>query len=153
MWFLLSIGFVLPFVVIGYLMTKLDTFLGQQTLVRENSASPVAIVLGETDLAIQVTELLKEHNIGVLLLNEPFLLEREQKFRFLFALSANDADNIVMCKIGIKVYGIESMISLCNDRGNEQMLMRENIKFLLSEEANAQLLYQTVVSMTEGKVC
>ena len=150
MWILLIIGFVIPVVYIGYLISKLDKFLEEEGIkVQDDTICPVAIVLGGADLAKQVTQLLQKDGISVLTLTEPFLVQQEQCFRYLFALSDNDADNIVLCKIGKKVYNIEKIISLCNDRRNEGMLMSEKIKYLTGANVTAQLIYERVLNSTE----
>src|SRR5665647_1259517 len=114
MWILLLIGCLIPLIFIGYLMSKLDKFIGEGGVGTENNEiCPVAIVLGETELAKEITKLLEKSNIPIYPLTEPFLLEQAQDLRYLFALSDNDADNIVLCKIGKKLYNIEKMISLC----------------------------------------
>ena len=150
---LLVISFFIPLVYIGHLMSKLDKFFAEGGFMLEDDERyPVAIVLGGTDLAKQVIELLQENKIPVLALSEPFLLQQEQSFRYLFALSKNDVDNIVLCKIGKKVYNIEKVISLCNDQGNKDMFISEKIRCLSSENITAQLLYDIIVKETEVKV-
>lgn len=153
MWILLVIGFLIPFVFIGHLMSKLDKFMEKGGLmVEENKICPVAIVLGRNNLAKEVIEILQENAIPVLILVEPLLLEQQQNFRYLFALSESDADNIVLCKIGKKVYGIDKIISLCNDRRNEAMFMSEKIRYLSGENITAQLLYEVLLQKTEVKL-
>lgn len=150
MWILLIIGFMIPLVYIGHLMSKLDKFLGKEGIQAQDDAiCPVAIIFGEANLAKQVTQLLKKDGVPVLTLTEPFLVQQEQCFRYLFALSENDADNIVLCKIGKKVYNIEKIISLCNDRRNEEMFMSEKIRYLPCENVTAQLLYESVLHSAE----
>ena len=150
MWILLIIGFVIPLVYIGHLMSKLDKFLGKEGIKAQDDAiCPVAIVLGAADLAKLVTQFLEKDGIPVLTLTEPFLVQKEQCFRYLFALSENDADNLVLCKIGKKVYNIENIISLCNDRRNEGMFKSEKIRYLMGENVTAQLIYESVLHSTE----
>ncbi len=153
MWTLLAIGFLVPFVYIGYLLSKLDKFLKKNgDAIEGGEVSPIAIVLGRTGLAMEVGELLKKNGIGVLYLAEPFLLERGRRFHYLFALSENDADNIILCKIGEKIYSIEKTISLCNDRRNETMFIGEGIRCLSGRTATAQILYQTAMQEPEVKL-
>lgn len=152
MWILLVIGFLIPFVYLGYLMSNLDKFLkGNALRIDNDKISPTAIVLGRTDLGNQVTELLEREGIRVFTLTEPFLFKKDKDLRYLFALSDNDADNIVLCKIGKKVYNIEEMISVCNDRRNESMFIREQILYKFGEGITAQILYQAVRHEVEVK--
>lgn len=153
MWMLLVIVFLIPLVYIGYLMSKLDKFLekgGFKT--KDDEICPVAIVLGTTDIAKQIIAILQNNTIPILILAEPFLLKQEQSFRYVFALSESDMDNMVLCKIVKKVYSVEKIISLCNDRKNEDMFLSEKIRYLLSKNVTAQMIYQSVMQETEGEL-
>lgn len=153
MWILQLIGFLIPFIYIGYLMSKLDKFLAKGGLIiKEDEIYSSAIVLGETDIAKQTTELLQKNAVYVLTLKEPFLLEQEQNFGYLFALSDKDIDNIILCKVAKKVYSIEKIISLCNDGKNEGMFMSEKIRYFSGENITAEMLYHLVLQETEVKV-
>ena len=150
---LLVIGFLIPVVYIGYLMTRLDKFMVEGGFqIEYNEMLPVAIVLGGNDLATQVSELLQKNGIPVLNLTEPFLLEQRQSFRYLFALSEKDVDNIVLCKVAKKVYGIEKIISLCNERRNDGMFISEGISYLPTEDVTAEMIYEFVVKDTEVRL-
>jgi hypothetical protein len=150
---LLIIGFIIPFVFLGYFIIRLDRFLAKNAMVIDDDAIlPGAIVLGRNELAMRIIDLLERDRIQVIHLTEPFMFKREQNLRYLFALSENDADNIVLCKIGKKTYDIEEMISICNDRRNERMFVSEKIHYLLSEKLTAQVLYKIVVKETEMKL-
>lgn len=151
MWFLIAVGCIIPFVFLGHLLSRLDKFLdGGGFQNEENKVSPTAVVLGVTELAIQITGILKNEGITVLTLTEPFLLEQGQNFEYLFALSDNDTDNIILCKIGRKVYNIDKMISICNDFQNKNMFKTENIRYLSRQEVTAQMLYQAVLQKVEA---
>lgn len=153
MWILLVVAFLIPLVYIGYLVSKLDMFLAQEVLENNNDkAFPVAIVLGETDLAKQIVKLLEKNRIQVLHITGPFLFKQEQNLQYLFALSENDADNIVLCEIGMKVYGIKDMISICNDRKDEGMFINEKIRYLLKDKVTVQILYNAVIQDAEVKL-
>ena len=104
---LLIICFLIPLVCIGYFLSCLDKFIAEKGFLLETEKpSPVAIVLGDTELAKQVNVILEKDRIQVLKLTEPFMVEKYQNIQYLFALSENDVDNMVLIKIGSKVYGI-----------------------------------------------
>lgn len=153
MWILLLVmSFLILIIYLGYLISKLDAFLADEGFETEDAKdSPTAIVLGTSELAKQVCELLENNMIHVLPTIEPFLLEQELNFFYLFALSENDADNIILSKIGKKIYSIEKMISLCNDRRNECIFNSEKIPYLSGEEVTAQKLYQFFLQEMEEK--
>lgn len=144
---LLLLGVIVIFFFFGYfIMTKVDKFISDVGIAsKEDKTRPIAVILGETELAMQVSKLIEDNSIRVLHLTEPFLFEREHNFLYLFALSENDADNIVLYKIGFKLYGIEKMICLCNDKTNESMFIKENITYISGNDLTAQRLYEAVM--------
>lgn len=143
---LLLLGIAILFCYFGYrVMKMIDNFIAVSNVSEDTKTYPIAIVLGKTELANQVIALLEKNRIRVLYLTEPFLIEQEQQFTYLFALSENDADNIVLYKIGFKLYGLEKMIALCNDSRNESMFNKEKIHFLSARGVTAQMIYDTVL--------
>ena len=153
MWLLLIISLLIPIVLIGYSISKVDLFLAKGGFTKEiEETRPTAIVLGKTELARQVTELLERNAIPVFRLTEPFLVDQTNNFCYLFALSKNDADNIILCKIGKRVYSIEKMISLCNDRMSEGLFMSEGIRYMAGNEVTAQNLYQAILPEMEAEL-
>lgn len=146
MWVLLIVSIMVPVCIIGYYIFKLDRFLEQDSRKKAKAEpSPVAIVLGSSELVKEITGLLRQNTIEIFHITEPFLFIQEGSFRYLFALSEKDADNIVICKIGRKIYNIEQMISLCNDRMNEGMFIKEGIRYMYGTQTTAQKLYQSVL--------
>ncbi len=143
----LLIVFIILFIGFGfYIMAKVDKFAAKVGKANEEfKVGPTAIVLGRSELAEQVCLLLESKTSRVLRLTEPYLMEREQNFVSLFALSDNDTDNIVLYKIGYRLYGIEQMISICNDSGNESIFAREKIPYLSSRDATAEKVYEAAV--------
>ena len=147
---LLVISFFIPLIYIGYLVTKLDRFLSGNSDAATSTVNPSsAIVLGSTNIATKTAELLEDMGIQVIHLLDPFQLIKEQKLCYLFALSESDADNIAFCKIGKKLYGIDSMISICNDMKNENMFISENIRYLSIERISAAKLIKLVLQQPE----
>jgi len=145
MW-LAIVSILILVALIGYFISKVDLFLDKGGFTEEiKVVRPIAIVMGKTELAWRVAELLEENAISVCRLTEPFLVEQAQNFCCLFALSDNDADNIVLCNIGKKVYNIGKMICLCNDRTSEGLLKSEGICYMTGKEVTAQMLYQAVL--------
>lgn len=120
-------------------------FLAKNTkAISVEKTNPIAIVLGRTEYAKQLTLLLEEKGVQVVTLTEPFLLSREKNICYIFSLSESDADNIVLCKIGKKLYNIDNMIAICNDRINERMFISENIQYMLNEGVTAYSLYKAI---------
>ena len=147
---LFILGALFPVIIIGYYVAQLDRFMEKGGIKKaENEIPPVAIVFGESVLAKDITALLQEKEIQVFRLYEPILFEQGRNFCCLFALSEKDTDNIVVCKICRRVYGIEKMISLCNDRLNERIFISEGIRYMPFKETTAQMLYQLVLTESE----
>ncbi|MEG0775487.1 hypothetical protein [Clostridium sp.] len=153
MWILVIATLLIPVIYIGYLVSNVDKFFAKGGFKsEEDNITSTAIVLGETDLAKEIIVLLKKNNIPVLNLVEPFILDKELNFRYLIALSEKDVDNLVLCKIGKKLYTLDKIISLCNDRKNERMFTNEKITYFLGEQATPQMLYQFLIKEDEVRI-
>lgn len=146
MWLLPAIVMLVLFIYLGYIMSRLDRFLEKNA---RTTDKPVAVVLGISDLAAQVSDLLKKNKIEVFNLTEPFLIERNRDFRYLFALSGNDADNIVLCKTVRKIYGMKNIISICNDQRNKGMYDSEKIYYMLADNVTALMLCRVIIHYLE----
>lgn len=148
---LLLCAFAALFIYFGYyIMAKLDKFLEEKMhMVEHDKAHPIAILFGKTELANQIDAILKINQINIIRITEPFLIEYNKNVQYLFALSENDADNIVLYKIGSKIYGIEKIISICNDNRNESMFISEKISYLIGKGITAQMIYAAVLQRKE----
>ena len=147
---LLVISFLIPLTYIWYLLSKLDDLPTDNALPRVSTGkSASAIVLGSSLLAKKTTKLLEEKGYQVILIADPFQLIQEQNPHYLFALSESDADNIAFYKLGKKLYYIESLISICNDKKNENMFISEKIRYSLIEKTSADILIQMVLQHSE----
>lgn len=143
---LLVISFLVPLIYIWHIISKLDDLPpGNEVPIAGNSKTANAIVLGSTSLAKKTTGLLEDKGFQVIRLTDPFQLAQERKLCYLFALSESDADNIAFYKLGKKLYCIENLISICNDKRNENMFICENISYLLAEKTSADELIQIVL--------
>lgn len=150
---LLVICFLVPFIYFGYLMSRIDKFLSDNSAsISDAGKSAFAIVLGKTELARKIIELLENKGIQVINLADPFQLIKEQNLCCLFALSKNDADNIAFCKLGNKLYGINNIISICNDIRDENIFKSENVNYLLKENASVDELFQHMQQNPEVKL-
>jgi hypothetical protein len=150
---LLAIIFLLPFIFLGYMLSRLDRFLAWNARSNDKSiVMPAAIVLGKTAIAKETAELLKKSRIRVIALAEPFLSGPEQNLCYLFALSGSDTDNIIMCSTGRKLYGIGDIISICNDSRNEEIFKNEKIPYIMADKANLQVIYESVLQETRYKL-
>lgn len=138
---LIIIPFIALLIYIGHYISRLDTYLNSRGFISVNNVYPKsAIVFGNTGIAKQAAIHLEKSNIPVFALPEPYILERDKDFRYLLALSDNDADNLLMCKIGRKIYGIENMISLCNDTANASIFASEDICYMTAQALNIKTL-------------
>lgn len=147
---LLVISFLAPLIYIWYFLSNLDEFLENKFVPVASTDGPAsAIVLGSTNLAKKTTELLEDNELQVICLTDPFQLTQERELSYLFALSESDADNIAFYKIGKKLYFLKNLISICNDKRNENMFISEKINYLLVEKASADRLTQIVLQQPE----
>lgn len=149
---LLIICIAIIYVCAGYyIVAKIDTFISGNNYIAEPAVEdekkdyPVAVVFGNTELAKRLSILLSDNQIHMLHLTDPFFFEKDGCFSYLFALSENDADNIVLCKIGRKIYDIERLICICNDIRNRRIYEKEKITCYNVADTTAQMLYDAVI--------
>ncbi len=146
---LIIIPIIAVFIYIGIRLNKVDRYLNERGFIAIEP-NPAAIILGEGEISMHVAALLEKRGIESYMLSEPYILNHEKPFRYLFALSGDDADNILMCKIARKIYRVEEMISLCSDRANEDIYRSENIPYILTETVNADTLMGMVFKRQEA---
>ncbi len=152
MWFLvIALCIVIPFVCIEHLMPRVERFFETSEFEENSSGRYMALVIGKNELADETVRLLKVQNIRVLLEAEPFMPGQNQEFHYIFALSDNDVDNILMCRIGKKTYNINNIIGLCNDIRNERIYKSEGIPFFYNKDITAKAIIQTILQEKEAR--
>lgn len=147
----LVISLFIPVIIIGYYVSKLDNFMKKGGFKDPGETERAAIILGNGTIAEEVAGILQSKRIQAYRAAGPVMAENKRgHYDYLFALSDNDADNIVVCKICKKVYSVEKIISLCNDRLNEALFMSEGIPFIHGRYAKAEELCRLVTDETEA---
>jgi len=132
-----------PFIYLGHVLSKLDNFLDKNSIAPQNDKNqPYAVVFGKTKIADQVKDKLNHKNIPIYSISTPYLFEQGYEFRYLFALSDDDSDNIAISIVGKKIYNIDHILSICNDLNYANAFREDGIQYYQSNKVSAEMLCQ-----------
>jgi hypothetical protein len=152
MWLLVVAGTLIPLAYIGYLLSRFDRFVKKGGFVSDTPTTELtAAVMGDGEMSRELAEMLKKDKINILKLKGPDLSEQMRSCSCLFAISESDIDNLVLCRVGRKLFNIDRIIGLCNDTKNENLFQSENIPYFTKGTVSAQKLYQVMTRQTETK--
>jgi len=131
-WMLIPLFFA--FIAAGFWFMKgLDRFLDRQRKqVPEEAGSEQEVLLfGGTDSAKEMEKILSFRKIPYLHISKESEIDRGLVYHYLFALSDDDLDNIMMCRIGERIFSIpgDNMVSLCNSAENRKIFEEKGIPY------------------------
>ncbi|MDD2495064.1 MAG: hypothetical protein PHE29_07730 [Tissierellia bacterium] len=106
-----------------------------------------ALIIGEKNLCLEISELLKQNSIFSLTLEDSNQINMEYKYKYLIAVNKSDLDNLMICSIGIKIMGIEQVISVCNDHYNKKLYDKINVPYLYKEGLTSSELVFTLLNI------
>ncbi len=124
----------LAFIAAGFwFMKKLDRFLNRQKAHAPEKADPeeAALLFGGTDSAKEMEKILSRKGIPCLRISQESEIDRGLVYCCLFALSDNDLDNMMICRIGERILGVpgDKMVSLCNSAEHRKIFEEEGIPY------------------------
>ena len=148
MWIFAFICIMCFIACLGYfLMSRIGNYLEHQQNAEalDNSGLQTVAVLGGSLFTEEVCRLLEENRIKVFHVIEPLFIETGRRFSFLLALSDSDADNIIFALIGKKIYNLDNMIAVCNDRKDESIFQSKKLRYVFAEGLSAIDVVKTVL--------
>ncbi len=124
----------LAFLAAGFrFMKKLDLFLDRQgTHAAEKADSErAALLFGGTDSAAEMEHILSREKIPCRHISKESEIDRGLIYDYLFALSDDDLDNIMICRIGERILGMPKsrMVSLCNSVEHRKIFEEKGIPY------------------------
>lgn len=136
----------LAFIAAGFwFMKKFDRFLDRQKAYVQKKAEPEQAVLlfGGTDSAKEMKKILAFEGVPCLHISQESEIDRELSYCYLFALSDNDLDNMMICRIGERILGVpgNKMVSLCNRTEHRKIFEEEGIPYRMRGTDVADMLY------------
>ena len=116
-----------------YFMKQLDRFWARRRAHAAEEADPERVVLlfGGTEPAKEMETILSHERIPCLHISEESEIDRGLVYRYVFALSGDDLDNIMICRIGERILGMpkNQMVSLCNRAENRKIFEEKDIPY------------------------
>lgn len=148
---LLIVSMVIVAGVIYFLMRKLDCYIDQhrsqpELISKSQSGKPYALILGETPIADQLKTLLESKKIDYLQIKDENKLDKTKSYNRLFAVSGDDLCNMLVCIIMNKIMDDCSTIAICNHIQDRKLYEQNNIPYILAQEINADVLFQSIYS-------
>lgn len=126
---------------IGYqIMDRLDRKLTDGIFIEEvkKAESYQAIIIGEGKLAKNLLEQFGRAQIPVLFVSYIGEEIPAEAAKYIFALTDSDFENISMCSVAKKIYGVKRAVSICNRPENRKIYEESHIKLLESLDQNPE---------------
>ncbi|MDD2482430.1 MAG: hypothetical protein PHF82_09920 [Lutispora sp.] len=141
-----------------FIMGRLDRFISSGGFVKESSEddsqkinADVVVYLGSNMLPPAWSFTNGEH-LGIAFITEVTQIRNEGNFRYLFAFSDNDFENLMVSSIAKKQNGEIHVGAVCNDSTNKRLFDMLEIIILLPEQFNLEYLYSIINSNVSRKV-
>ncbi|WP_313344290.1 hypothetical protein [Sedimentibacter sp.] len=96
-----------------------------------------ALISGDIDICYELSELLKQHNVSSIISNDREQLCHPYPYDYLVVVYSSDLDNLTICSIGMKMFGINNVISICNKQYNKRIYEENNIPYLFGNNLTA----------------
>ncbi len=146
---ILLTGTFLMFLIGFYIMGKIDHFLKTSHIqedIREAEEGETALIMGCSTLADNLKKLLEEHKIEYQQIEESNEYNPSNPYQYLFAVSNNDFENIMVGIIAKKNLAICKIVALCNCLDNRKIYEQNNIPSLYGTGITGDVLFQVVYS-------
>jgi hypothetical protein len=100
------------------------------------------LVFGKGVLADVLIQILKEHRIDHLQIEDQSQLDKSKDYTHVFALSSSDLDNILINTLVNRINRTHRKFALCNDPENEGIYKQSSIECIRYESFKSEILYQ-----------
>lgn len=96
--------------------------------------SKTALISGDTDICYEISELLKKHNISSRISDNTEEFCQLYPYDYLVAVYKSDLDNLTICSVGIKMLGVNRVVSVCNQHYNKKIYEENSIPYLFGAD-------------------
>lgn len=150
--YLLVLLFAVAFILLGYFfMDKVDKFIEDGDIrlrdpykeycngykIHDN----VILIYGKNDFSKLVIALCESKGYSYVAISESEQINKDLNYICLLALSYNDADNLMISSIGLKIYSIPKTVAMCNNKDYLKVYKEFPLeRILLQEEGRQRLL-------------
>lgn len=131
------------FIVIGdNMMQHLDKHLNKnENAFVADFNKPCYLLAGSHPLAFRVKDYLEAKELIYFQIQNTYDIPDNISFTSVIALSDNDIDNLILCSAAIKFYGIDTIITLCNQNKNKRLFEDYQIAQILINDYPEDLLF------------
>lgn len=161
---LILVFFIIVFFIFGFfVMDNIDKFIYKNIQTTEESFVKEVIVsnekefkniliYGDNKIATIIKDYCKEQNYHFNVIKDINDIDKKNKYLSLLALSNSDTDNLIISSIGLKVYSIPHIITLCNNRDNLKVYSEFNFEKVIMYDDAINLVYEDVKGVMENAI-
>lgn len=159
---LIIIFSTIVFFIFGYLvMSNIDRFLDKNVqtvedyfmdegIIDNQEEHKSILIFGDNKITSLIKDYCDSQNYVFRVIEDINNIDKRYKYLSLFALSNNDADNLMLSSIGLKVYSIPHIITLCNSRDNLKIYNEFNFEKVIMYDDEIDKIYNDVKGLIEN---
>ncbi|HCX62918.1 hypothetical protein [Sedimentibacter sp.] len=110
-----------------------------------------ALICGDIDICHELSELLEQHNVSSIISNDKVQLCHPYPYDYLIVVHSSDLDNLTICSIGMKIFGINNVISICNQQYNKRIYEENNIPYLFRNNLTASDIVYKLLNICNNR--
>lgn len=101
-------------------------------------------VYGNSKLSKKVSEYINNNGIKYDVINEDTMMRKEKNYDYIFILSDDDLDNLMMCTICRKECTVKNIIVVCNDFYNKRLFDKCLVTSFNKEFMNSDKFFKRI---------
>jgi hypothetical protein len=161
---LIVVFFAIVFLLLGYYaMDKIDKFIENNVLTSNNYLSDeyadnkevkqkVILIYGDNELTKLIEDYCNSQKYIYEAITDINYISTDYKYICLLALSYIDVDNLMISSIGLKVYSISQVITLCNSQSNLKIYNEFNFDKVLLHGDETDKLFNDIKGWLQDEV-
>ena len=110
------------------------------------------LIFGNNKITTVVKNYCKAHNYLFSIIEDINNIDKKYKYLTLFALSNNDADNLIISSVGLKVYSIPHIITICNSQENLRIYNEFNFDKVILYDEDIEKTYNVIKELVDNAI-
>lgn len=131
------------------IQTTEDYFMDEGIIDKEEEQKNI-LIFGDNKISTLIKDYCEAQNYVFKVIADIDNIDKRYKYLSLFALSNNDADNLMLSSIGHKVYSIPHIITLCNSRDNLKVYNEFNFEKVIMYDDEIDVIYNEVKGLMDN---
>lgn len=160
---LIVVLLTIVFLIFGYyLMDRIDKFIAYNNLSLNEDFSNeekestedeyVILIYGENDLVKGIKDYCDSKKYTYQSISDISNIKSNYKYSCLLALSNNDADNLMVGRVGLKLYSIPKIVGLCNREDNLKIYKEFNFNRALLQNSGIDKVFINIKELLEKEI-